>query len=296
MKNFKFLSILLALAFLLSSKQTSAVVINNPDGTKVWFGGCPPGENCPLTKVDSIYLGIFQAITQVIQNTACAGAGVRNVDTLFLNVSNDSIAYNVNGIRRSISIPAGTVSYTYAKNTSKDSNVLIINGIRKAVKDSIGIITYSYAKNTSKDSSVLTINGVRIAIKDSTGTGVTQTTINDSMSVINTRLDTKTNKLLSPNRQNASYTLVLSDADKIIEMNVASSNNLTVPLNSSIAYSVGTQILLIQYGAGQTTIVPTGGVTIHSDGAKLKIASQYSAATLIKIDTNEWYLIGNLSN
>jgi hypothetical protein len=110
-----------------------------------------------------------------------------------------------------------------------------------------------------------------------------------------TALDAKTNKLITTNRQTASYTLVLSDADKLVEMNVGSANNLTVPLNSSVAFSTGTQILLAQYGAGQTTIVATSGVTIRSNGAKLKLNAQYSGATLIKIDTNEWYLFGDIA-
>ena len=110
-----------------------------------------------------------------------------------------------------------------------------------------------------------------------------------------TALDAKTNKLVVTNRQTASYTLVLSDADKLVEMNVGSANNLTVPLNSSVAFSTGTQILLAQYGAGQTTIVATSGVTIRSNGAKLKLNAQYSGATLIKIAENEWYLFGDIA-
>ena len=110
-----------------------------------------------------------------------------------------------------------------------------------------------------------------------------------------TALDAKTNKLVVTNRQTASYTLVLSDADKLVEMNVATANNLTIPLNSSVAFSTGTQILLAQYGAGQTTIVATSGVTIRSNGAKLKLNAQYSGATLIKIAENEWYLFGDIA-
>lgn len=110
-----------------------------------------------------------------------------------------------------------------------------------------------------------------------------------------TVLDGKTTKLITANRQTASYTLVLSDADKIVEMNNASANNLTVPLNSSVAFSVGTQILLAQYGAGQTTIVATSGVTIRSNGGKLKLNAQYSGVTLIKIATDEWYLFGDIT-
>jgi hypothetical protein len=109
-----------------------------------------------------------------------------------------------------------------------------------------------------------------------------------------TALDTKTNKLITTNRQTASYTLVAGDADKLVEMNVATANDLTIPLNSSVAFATGTQILLAQYGAGQTTIVPTSGVTVRSNGAKLKLNVQYSGATLIKIDTDEWYLFGDI--
>ena len=111
-----------------------------------------------------------------------------------------------------------------------------------------------------------------------------------------TALDAKTAKLITTNRQTASYTLVIGDADKLVEINNASANNLTVPLNSSVAFSTGTQILLAQYGAGQTTIVAPSGVTIRSNGAKLKLNARYSGATLIKIDTNEWYLFGDIAS
>jgi hypothetical protein len=109
-----------------------------------------------------------------------------------------------------------------------------------------------------------------------------------------TNLALKTDKLVVTNRQTASYTLVLSDADKLVEMNVGSANNLTIPLNSSVAFPTGTQILLAQYGAGQTTIVATSGVTVRSNGGKLKLNVQYSGATLVKIGTDDWYLFGDI--
>jgi hypothetical protein len=106
-----------------------------------------------------------------------------------------------------------------------------------------------------------------------------------------TALDTKTNKLITTNRQTASYTLVLADADKLVEMNVGSANNLTVPAS---VFSAGTQILLAQYGAGQTTIVAGSGMTIRSNGGKLKLNVQYSGATLIFLSGTEAYLFGDI--
>ena len=91
-----------------------------------------------------------------------------------------------------------------------------------------------------------------------------------------------------------SYTLALSDVGKLILMNSASANNLTVPPNSSVAFPTGSSILVGQYGAGTTTIVAGSGVTIRSQDGNLDLGGQYTGASLIKIGTNEWFLIGNL--
>jgi hypothetical protein len=114
-------------------------------------------------------------------------------------------------------------------------------------------------------------------------------------SAIQTQLNTKAAKLITTNRQTASYTLALTDADLLVEMNVASANNLTVPPSGTTNFTIGTQIQIAQYGAGQTTVVSGVGVTIRSAGSRLKLNQQYSGATLIKIATDEWYLFGDLS-
>jgi hypothetical protein len=132
----------------------------------------------------------------------------------------------------------------------------------------------------------------KVAVSDVTSTELGY--LDGVTSAVQTQVDAKTAKLITTNRQTASYTLVLGDADKLVEMNVATANDLTIPLNSSVAFATGTQILLAQYGAGQTTIVPTSGVTVNSNGAKLKLNVQYSGATLIKIGTDEWYLFGDI--
>ena len=96
--------------------------------------------------------------------------------------------------------------------------------------------------------------------------------------------------------QTASYTLVLGDAGKMVTMTNASANNLTVPPNSSVAFPLNTRIDLIQYGAGQTTIVAGSGVTILSSGSKLKLTGQYSGASLWKKASDTWVLIGDIAS
>lgn len=89
------------------------------------------------------------------------------------------------------------------------------------------------------------------------------------------------------------YTLVLTDAAKLITLTNAAAITLTVPTNASVAFPIGTQILLYQGGAGQVTI--TSSATIRSENSKLKITGQYAVAGIIKVATDEWVAFGNLS-
>jgi len=87
---------------------------------------------------------------------------------------------------------------------------------------------------------------------------------------------------------------VLTDAAKVVEMNVATANTLTVPANASVAFAVGTQILVLQTGAGQTTIAGDSGVTVNSAGGGLTLLGQWSSAVLVKRATDSWVAIGDL--
>ena len=95
------------------------------------------------------------------------------------------------------------------------------------------------------------------------------------------------------NAQTASYTLTLTDKDKLVEISNASANTLTVPLNSSVAFPIGTQITILQTGTGATTITATGGVTINATPG-LILRAQWSSVTLIKRAENTWVALGDL--
>ena len=94
--------------------------------------------------------------------------------------------------------------------------------------------------------------------------------------------------------QVASYTLVSADRGKLVEMNVGTANTITVPLHSSVAFPKGTQIDILQVGAGKTTIQGAAGVTVNATPG-LAIRAQWGGATLIKRDDNLWVLIGDLT-
>jgi len=99
---------------------------------------------------------------------------------------------------------------------------------------------------------------------------------------------------VTANAQTASYTLALTDNQKMVEMNVGSANTVTIPLNSSVSFPTGATIDILQTGAGKTQIVGTGGVTVNTaNGAYLR--AQWSVATVVKRATDTWVLFGDTS-
>ena len=99
--------------------------------------------------------------------------------------------------------------------------------------------------------------------------------------------------LLQNQQTGTSYTLVLADAsNRIVELSNTAAITVTVPLNSSVAYPVGSQIMLLQTNIGQVTVAGAGGVTVNSNPG-LKLRAQWSSATLIKRATDTWVLVGD---
>jgi hypothetical protein len=114
-------------------------------------------------------------------------------------------------------------------------------------------------------------------------------------STVTTSLATKVDSYTPITQKTASYTLsTLDHRDDLIEMGSASALTLTIPLNSSIAYPVGTSLDILQTGAGQVTIAGAAGVTVNATPG-LKLRTQWSSATLFKRAENTWVVYGDLT-
>ena len=109
-------------------------------------------------------------------------------------------------------------------------------------------------------------------------------------------LDAVATAMIAINAQTGTtYTTVLADDGKLITCSNASAITVTIPPNSSVAYGIGTQLNFAQLLAGQVTLAAGAGVTLNSEGTKLKLKGQYAAGTCVKTDTNTWFVVGNLS-
>ena len=101
-------------------------------------------------------------------------------------------------------------------------------------------------------------------------------------------------KVVIFNNQAASYTLVRSDKNKLIEVDNASATTITIPADDSVAYPVGTEVRVLQTGAGQVTIAGAAGVTVNATPG-LNLRAQWSSANMIKRAANTWVALGDLS-
>jgi hypothetical protein len=146
-----------------------------------------------------------------------------------------------------------------------------------------GVETLTNKTLTSPDINTPDIDGGTIDNTAITGGTVDQATI------------TQFKTALSYNQQTGTtYSLVLTDRDKIVELNNASPISLTVPADASIDFPVGSSVTLLQTGAGQVTVAGAGGVTVNGTPG-LKLRTQWSFATLIKRAANTWVISGDLS-
>lgn len=97
------------------------------------------------------------------------------------------------------------------------------------------------------------------------------------------------------NVRTSNYTLLIGDDGIIVEANSTSPITITVPLNSTTAFPIGTKITLLRTNTGAVTVAGAVGVTVNATPGLL-LRAQWSAATLLKRATNTWVLMGDLSS
>ena len=104
---------------------------------------------------------------------------------------------------------------------------------------------------------------------------------------------------LSINAQTGTtYQFALTDDESqcaLITFDNANPITVTVPKNSTVAFTVGTVINTQQIGSGQVTFAPEDGTVTLDPASTLKISAQWKAVSLTQIAANVWSLIGSLS-
>jgi hypothetical protein len=212
--------------------------------------------------------------------TLAAGEWGFESDTNKVKIGNGSTAWNSLGYQGAGDIEGVTAGTGLSGGGTSGTVTVSINTAVTA-----DLTTAQTLTNKTIDAASNTLTGVV------TLTG-TQTLTNKTLT------DPKIN--LAFDAETASYTAVLANNGQVVTMDNASANTFSIPTNASVAYPVGTQINVLQIGAGQTTIqaVTSGTTTILSTAATPaapKIRARYGMATCIKSATDTWYVVGDIA-
>ena len=98
-------------------------------------------------------------------------------------------------------------------------------------------------------------------------------------------------------QKTASYTLsALTERDSLIEVSSATGVTVSIPVDETLNFPIGTSIDVLQTGAGQVTIAAvTPGTTTVNSTPGLKLRTTWSSATLFKRAANTWVVYGDLT-
>jgi len=97
--------------------------------------------------------------------------------------------------------------------------------------------------------------------------------------------------LVTENLQTGDYTLQLSDANKVVAVNNASSATVTVPTNESVAFPIGTIVNVYAMSNQTLSVAGQEGVTVRNAGS---LFERYVEVSLRKRANNEWVASGNI--
>ena len=197
---------------------------------------------------------------------------------------NASIGFINNSTANPIVIGTDNISYT---EFNAGKTVVAGNGLQEATPGTLSIDTSITATKASVDlkapidaptfTNLVTVAAAGVAFTDGTQT--------KEGTPSRTPIIQKTD----------SYTLsALTERDSLIEVAKGSAATITIPLNSAVAFPVGTSIDILQTSTGQVTIAGDAGVTVNSTPG-LKLRTQWSTATLFKRATNTWVVYGDLT-
>lgn len=247
--------------------------LGSPSLYKTWFaleGQTVPGAIAPPTS------GVSNASwgqLGVEGNPGDAGQRTATLD-LYKWVNSSTVPSGVGNV------PSGTSTYTWASATF--TNPVTLNGWSQTIPaPTKGYYLYKATvvvtnNSTLPDTTSIDWSGATIEYLAYAGA--------DGGAIIDVTTAEKT----------TDYTVLNTDAGKLIRFNTGTSTTITVTVGSLTGMQNGSQVMFTwSNGTGGTVVF--AGAGIKSPNSMLNLRTLYSSATLVKLADNSFYLVGDLA-
>jgi energy-converting hydrogenase Eha subunit A len=219
-----------------------------------------------------------------------------------INAANlNNIETGVLGVESTLNALAGTVGASIGT-AGTAVNLTATQGSVTAIAGTAGTaynLTSTYGSVSSHVSATTSVHGItntaNLVYTDNATLG-SVSTINASLGSI---AGTVSNLVTQPfGTVNVNYTLGTADSGKLIKSTSSTAIVVTLPPSGSVNFPIGQRVDFIQTGTGTVTFGTAssgtaGTVTILSTPS-LILRTRYSSATIIKTDTNEWVVVGDM--
>lgn len=227
--------------------------------TQIGYGGVSPTPNSVHSRLSSLETTVGTSLAADYIKAIPSSNDTASTRNLIQPATDGVIPLSIQGVNgQTADLQQWRTSAKTVVKVDKDGKLYSFNGIASSSTDPVEVATVSGTQT------------------------LTNKTLQSPISTIGTNVRT------------ASYTLVLSDQSKLIEYNSTIKGTITIPENSSVAFPVGTYIVILQTNTGQAQIQGAGGVTVTGTPG-FTTRERWSMVTLIKRGTNSWVVAGDLT-
>ena len=251
----------------------------------------------------------FTSATTLYLGTPSAGANVTITNAYSLYAAGGILLGGTLTANSTISL-VGSSSATASIGTSITTGTITIGGTTSTgtitLGQSTGAQTYNIGTGATLAATTKTINigtaGVstsitNIAIGSAVSGSTTNLTLNGSLAVASAITSAQSVGYIGyPQNSTATgITLALTDIGKHIYV-TATGQTITIPANSSVAFPIGTEILIVGGPTSTTTSIAITTDTLYLSSAGTtgtRTLAAYGMARLLKVTSTTWYIRGD---
>jgi hypothetical protein len=267
------------------SADAAATSATNAESSATSASGSASAASTSATNAANSATNAANSATSASSSASSAGTSATNAADSATSASTSASSASTSETNAASSASSASTSATNAANSASAASTSETNAASSA---SAASTSATSAANSATKASEWAEKGENLEVEPGK-----YSALHHSAKAAASAADAASAVLLTETTERtANYTLALDDAGKVVPMNSASALTLTVPPNSSVAFSVGTTINVYRVGAGAVTIAQGSGVTVRNAGA---IKDQYGEVSLRKRATDEWVLAGNVS-